>query len=244
MPEETASRPRLADLCAEVFAFVFQLRASKDPGSAHDVKVKASGVFSDFEQKARTEGYKAETIQTAKYAMTAFIDETVLASKLPMKDDWAGSPLQLEFFNDFAAGEEFYNKLKTVRGGSDADKAALIEVYFLCLTHGFKGMFIDLKGMEERRALMEAMAAELKAGQPGNPVQLSPAWEPPDALPKLARSLPSWLIPAICAVLMILLLVVLAATMSIMAGGVADDLKGADGAAADQAPDSASKETE
>lgn len=216
---DTETKPRLADLCSEVFAFAFGLRASKDPGSAPEVKSKISNIFSEFETKARSSGFKPESIQTAKYAMVAFIDESVLSSKFPMKDEWAGSPLQLEYFNDFAAGEEFYNKLKQVRASADSDKRDLIQVYFLCLTHGFKGMYIDLKGMEERRALMEALAAELKTGISGNSKALSPAWQAPDELPKLVRSAPAWLAPVACAVLLVLIVLALAVTANIMADG-------------------------
>jgi len=226
MAQEGEQRPRLADLCAEVFAFAFQLRASKDPGAASDVKHKVANLFADFEQKARTGGFKPETAQSAKYALTAFIDETVLSSKFPMKDEWAGSPLQLELFNDFAAGEEFYTKLKAIRGASDADRRDLVEVFFLCLTHGFKGMYIDLKGMEERRALLDQLAHELKENRTGDPVMLSPAWQPPDSLPRLVRSTPSWLVPAICAVVVILLLLVLAITSNFMASGAVEALTG------------------
>ncbi len=226
MAHDGETRPRLADLCAEVFAFAFQLRASKDPGTANDVKHKVASLFADFEQKARTAGFKPESIQAAKYALTAFIDETVLSSKFPMKDEWAGSPLQLELFNDFAAGEEFYTKLKAIRGASDADRRDVVEVFFLCLTHGFKGMYIDLKGMEERRALLEQLAAELKENRAGDPVNLSPAWQPPDSLPRLVRATPTWLVPAICAVIVILLLLVLAVTSNVMAGGVVEALTG------------------
>ena len=223
---DTENKTRLADLCSEVFAFTFGLRASKDPGAAADVKQKIANIFSEFETRARSAGYKPETIETAKYAMVAFVDETVLGSKFPMKDEWAGSPLQLEYFNDFAAGEEFYNKLKTVQGSADSDKRDLIEVYFLCLTHGFKGMYIDLKGMEERKQLMNTLANEIKEGTGGDPTNISPAWQPPDELPAVARSIPSWLIPAICAVLLIALLVVLAATSQFMAEGAAEAITG------------------
>ncbi|MCB9933603.1 MAG: DotU family type IV/VI secretion system protein [Planctomycetes bacterium] len=226
MANEGETRPRLADLCAEVFAFAFQLRASKDPGSATDVKHKVVNLFAEFEQKARTGGFKPESIQTAKYAMTAFLDEIVLSSKSPMKDEWAGSPLQLELFNDFAAGEEFYTKLKAIRGTSDVDRRELTDIYFLCLTHGFKGMYIDLKGMEERRALLEQLAHELKENRPGDPVNLSPAWQPPDSLPRLVRSTPTWLVPAVCAVILILLLLVLAMTSQFMANGAIEALTG------------------
>lgn len=215
---DTETRPRMTDLCANVFAFAFQMKAAGGD-SAEAVKQKVVHLLTDFEQAARAGGYKAESIANAKYAMAAFVDELVLGSTLAFKDDWAGSPLQLELFNDFAAGEEFYNKLKTVRAGGDADSREASGVFFLCLTHGFKGMYIDLKGMEERRALMEALASELKTGISGNAKALSPAWQAPDELPKLVRSAPAWLAPVACAVLLVLIVLALAVTANVMADG-------------------------
>jgi type VI secretion system protein ImpK len=218
MASDTDTRPRMTDLCADLFAYAFQMKAAGGD-SADAVKQKVVHLLSDFEQAARSGGYKAEAISLAKYAMAAYVDELVLASTLPFKDDWAGSPLQLELFNDFAAGEEFYNKLKTVRAGGDADSREAAGVYFLCLTHGFKGMYIDLKGMEERRALMEALASELKTGISGNAKALSPAWQAPDELPKLVRSAPAWLTPVACAVLLVLIVLGLAVAANMMADG-------------------------
>ena len=142
---------------------------------------------SETSTRGLKEALKLARQSGARLRLLHVIDESVLASKFPMKDEWAGSPLQLEYFNDFAAGEEFYNKLKAIRGGSDSEKRSQLEVYFLCLTHGFKGMYIDLKGMEERRALLDALAAELKQGLAGDATRLSPSWQPPDDLPRLVR---------------------------------------------------------
>lgn len=223
---EGNTQARMTELASDLFAFSFTLKSGKDPGPIAEVKQKVGKLFIDFEQGCRTAGYKPESVQAAKYALTAYIDETVLAGSLPIKNDWAGNPLQLEYFNDFAAGEEFYNKLKGVRSGADGDRASVLQVYFLCLTHGFKGMYIDLKGMEERRMLTEQLAAELRTGTPGDPTVLSPKWRPPDELPKLVRTTPGWLVPAVCAALAILLVLGLAFTIDIMANGAVSDLTG------------------
>ena len=223
---EGTTQARMAELASDLFAFSFTLKSGKDPGPIAEVKQRVGKLFIDFEQACRTAGYKPDSIQAAKYALTAYIDETVLAGSLPIKNDWAGNPLQLEFFNDFAAGEEFYNKLKTVRAGGDSERSAVLAVYFLCLTHGLKGMYIDLKGMEERRVLTEQLAGELRAGTPGDPSQLSARWRPPDELPKLVRTTPGWLVPAICAAVAILLVLGLAFTIDIMANGAVSDLTG------------------
>lgn len=223
---EGDTKPRLTDLAAEAFAYAFQLKAAKDPGKAAEVKQHVVRLFNEFEQAARAGGYKADSIAAGKYALTAYIDELVLSSAAPMKDEWAGSPLQLELFNDFAAGEEFYNKLKTVRAGGDAESREVAGVYFLALTHGFKGMYIDLRGMEERKTLMDGLAAEMKQGVPGDPKSLSPAWKAPDELPKLVRNSPIWLMPVIVGIVLVLMVLGLAITIDLMANGVVTDLAG------------------
>lgn len=226
MAEASTQRTRLADLCADLFAYAFSMRQTKDPGAVEQVRIKVMGLFKDFEETGRVQGYKPESVQTAKYALTAYIDELVMGSNWPMKDAWAGNPLQLEFFNDFAAGEEFYKKLQAVRSGSDADKAELLEVYFLALAHGFKGMYIDLRGMEERKTLTDQLGAEIRTLRNLQDGPLSPRAKPPDELPKLARTAPTWLIPAACLLLMIFLALGLAFTINSMGASAAEAMAG------------------
>lgn len=218
---ETSNRPRLADLCAELFAYSFGLRASKDPGAGEPIRLKVDGLFKAFGEKARSAGHRQESIDAAKYAVVAFLDEIVLGSNWPMKDQWSGNPLQLEYFNDFAAGEEFYKKLQAARAGSDADRVEILEVYFLALAHGFKGMYIDLRGMEERKKLTEQLGNEIRTARNLQAGALSPRWQPPDELPKLARSAPTWLVPAICFLILILLALGLAFTINRMGDSAA-----------------------
>lgn len=226
MPESASQRTRLGDLCAPLFAQAFAMRVSKDPGSAEAVRIKVMGMFKDFEEAGRLAGYKPESVQTAKYALTAFIDEIVLGSNWPLKEAWSGNPLQLEYFNDFAAGEEFYKKLATIRQVSDSEKADMLEVYFLALAHGFKGMFIDLRGMEERKNLTDQCGAEIRTLRGLTQGPLSPKWKPPDELPKLARSAPVWLVPAICFLALIFLALGLAFTINRMGDSAVDTITG------------------
>lgn len=229
MPETTAQQTRLGDLAAPLFAYCFSLRGLKDAGPAEAVRIKVMGLFKDFEEGGRVAGYKPQSVQDAKYAITAYVDEMVLGSSWPMKDAWSGNPLQLEFFNDFAAGEEFYKKLQAIRGGSENDKADVLEVYFLALAHGFKGMYIDLRGMEERKTLTDQLGNEIRTLRGFQPGPLSPKAKPPDELPKLARTAPGWLVPAICFLLMIFLALGLAFTINSMGDSAAETMTTKDG---------------
>jgi len=131
---------------------------------------------------------------------------------------WAGSPLQLQYFNEFSAGEEFYNKLEGLRNSDDPKKLDVLEVYYLCLALGFKGKYADLKGMDKIKVLMEAIAKELRRARTKGIEGLSPSWEPKDQAAGAVKEFPVWMVVvACCAVLLILYFI-----LSSVLGGVAD----------------------
>ena len=219
----------LADLCADLLAFALQLKRSSDPGAAEALKSKIDEMFRELEVRARQAGIPQDDVGLAKYAIAAFVDETVLTSSWPLKDAWADQPLQLQYFNDFSAGEEFYNKIDTLRG---AKKSAVLEVYYLCLSLGFRGKYVDLQGMEKKKILIDTILREIRAaesapaagGAPAAPA-LSPAWQPPDALPALARSFPAWLVAAAAGGFLLVLYLLLSMWLGSTAGGVVEALR-------------------
>src|SRR5436190_11649078 len=205
----TAAVPALADLCGELLAFALQLKRSADPGDAEVLRQKIDEQFRALETKARQADVPAEDVGQAKYAIAAFIDEMVLTSSWGLKDSWADKPLQLAYFNEFAAGEEFYNRVDTLRG---AKKNSVLEVYYLCLALGFRGKYVDLQGMEKKKVLMDTMLREIRgtvAAAPAGTGGLSPAWQPPDALPGIVKNFPAWFVAAACGLFVILLFALL-----------------------------------
>ena len=202
MAESTpsSSAPALADLCGDLLAFALQLKRSSDPGDAEAMRQKIDEQFRGLETKARQADVPQEDVQQAKYAICAFIDEMILTSSWALKESWADKPLQLEYFNDFSAGEEFYNKVDQLRG---AKKNAVLEVYYLCLALGFRGKYVDLQGMEKKKVLMDTMLREMRGAAPAAPgaVGLSPSWQPPDAMPGIVKNFPAWFVAAACGLL-------------------------------------------
>jgi type VI secretion system protein ImpK len=186
-------RGGLADLCADLLAFALELKRSGDPGDVETLRLRIDEQFRDMDVRARQADVPQGDVQLAKYAIAAFIDETILTSSWTIKDAWADKPLQLAYFNDFSAGEEFYTKIDAARG---AKNASVLEVYYLCLALGFRGKYVDLQGMEKKKILMDTMLREIKAALPPEIQGLSPRWQPPDALPAMARNFPAWLVAA------------------------------------------------
>jgi type VI secretion system protein ImpK len=221
-PPSTAA-PALADLCGDLLAFALQLKRSGDPGDAEMMRQKIDEQFRSLETRARQADVPQEDVQQAKYAIAAFIDEMILTSSWPLKESWADKPLQLAYFNDFAAGEEFYNRIDTLRG---AKRNGVLEVYYLCLSLGFRGKFVDLQGMEKKKVLMDTMLREIRGAAPaaGAPT-LSPAWQPPDALPGIVKNFPAWFVAAACGLFIILLFILLSTILGSSAERVVETFK-------------------
>jgi type VI secretion system protein ImpK len=219
----SAAAPSLADLCGDLLAFALQLKRSSDPGDADAMRQKIDEQFRSLELKARQADVPAEDVTQAKYAIAAFIDEMILTSSWSMKESWADKPLQLAYFNDFSAGEEFYNKVDTLRGSK---KLSVLEVYYLCLALGFRGKYVDLQGMEKKKVLMDAVLREIRGTAPAPGTGgLSPSWQPPDALPGIVKAFPAWFVAAACGLVVILLFVLLSTLLGSSAEKVVNIVK-------------------
>lgn len=171
--------------------------------------------FAAFERRSLRSGISDGEVQSAKYALVALVDETVLLSELPLKDEWLGRPLQMQYFDEFAAGEEFYNKLEALRLVRSPQGADVLEVYHLCMTLGFKGKFGDARGVERRKVLMESLAHDIAQNRGVAPdAGLAPNGLPGDRAALagtggsfLARS-PLWVIPAIVATVLLIAVII------------------------------------
>ncbi len=136
------------------------------------------------DQQARSQGYNAEDIKLAIFAVVAFVDESVLNLRLPVFADWPRRPLQEELFGHHIAGEIFFKNLQELLGKSDSqDLADLLEVYLMCLLLGFAGRY-SMGDRGELRAITSATNEKIRRIR-GGAKMLSPTWElPPEAPPK------------------------------------------------------------
>ncbi len=132
------------------------------------------------DQQARSQGYNADDIKLAVFAVVAFVDESVLNLRSPVFADWPRRPLQEELFGHHVAGEVFFTNLQQLLGKNDSqDLADLLEVYQLCLLLGFAGRYV-LGGQGELRSIAAATADKIRRIR-GAGGALSPAWAlPPD----------------------------------------------------------------
>jgi len=131
---------RLTDIFMELLAYVAYFNKSvavKQP-SYDQVKADVTRLMSDIEIRVGQATIPPDDFDLARFAVVAWVDETLLSSQWQDKDRWQKESLQRLYYQTADAGELFFDRLNAI-GPHQRD---VREVYYLCLAMGFKGRFI------------------------------------------------------------------------------------------------------
>jgi type VI secretion system protein ImpK len=122
---------------AEVLIAATRLGADLPLPAPEVLRQELLGQLQGMVLRCRQAGIPDKETAEARYAIVAFIDERILRSNWPGRVEWMNKPLQLQLYNEFTAGENFFNRLQILLQ-SERESPAL-EVYYLCLALGFVG---------------------------------------------------------------------------------------------------------
>ena len=211
---------RLCEIYGDCFALVLQLRATRTLDDAQQLRQRIKGLLEQAERRARQVGFSENEVHQASFAIVAFVDETVYSSDWPEKEQWQKKPLQLERFDRYDAGEEFFAHLEELRAHPD-QQAQVLEVYYLCLALGFEGRY-QLQGKNQLRMLIENTNEQLRrtATHDGRDGTLAPHGRPDDqTTAEMQYKVPAWAV----AVIGLLLAGVLYLSMSFYVSREADE---------------------
>ena len=131
---------RLTDIFMELLAYVTYFKKSvavKQP--AYDqVQADITRLMSDIEIRVGQTQITPDDFDLARFAVVAWVDETLLSSQWQDRDQWQKDSLQRRYYQIADAGEIFFDRLNAI-GPHQRD---VREVYYLCLAMGFKGRYI------------------------------------------------------------------------------------------------------
>ncbi|MBC7957461.1 MAG: DotU family type IV/VI secretion system protein [Cytophagales bacterium] len=202
----SGSTPReartLLDLMYDGFYLLFLLRAKQAPGEAETFRSHIKEFLTGVERGATKLGSSAEDVHLCKYAFCATVDELILMSQFKVRDAWQRQPLQLQFFGEQLAGEQFFVKLEALRR-EGAARIQILEVFHMCLLMGFQGKYI-IEGSEKLNYLTARLGDEI-AHLKGSRATFAPHWAPPDQVTnRLKNEVPLWVIASVFALLGVL----------------------------------------
>jgi type VI secretion system protein ImpK len=189
--------------CAEILLLATQLPSAQLP-SARELRQQIVALLDRMVASARSAGMADADIAEARYAIVAFVDEQILKSNWPARSEWMNEPLQLQLYGEYKAGEKFFSRMKALlRAGN---RPLALEVYYLCLSLGFRGTY---GGTGESAALAQlAESAREQLSQNGARSAISPNARASDRVSAERHSkLPLIAALAACAVLALIVVV-------------------------------------
>jgi type VI secretion system protein ImpK len=132
---------RLTDYFMDVIAYTAYLVKTSGTRQAPYEQVNADilRLLGESEECVRKGLCTEEEYDLSRFMVCAWIDEMILGSRWEHRGHWQREQLQRRFYNTFEAGEEVFERLNAI--GYQQNNVR--EVYYLCLSLGFKGRFIN-----------------------------------------------------------------------------------------------------
>jgi len=130
----------LTDCFMELVAYVayFLKTAAKKQPPFEQVKTDILRLLTKSEECVRKGLFSQEDYDQSRFMICAWIDEAILGSSWDHKNLWQREQLQRLYYNTTEAGEEVFERLNAL----GLHQREIRELYYLCLTLGFKGRFI------------------------------------------------------------------------------------------------------
>jgi len=185
----------LLDLMYDGFYLLFLLKGKHAPIDAEVFRDRVKQFLTAFERGAARLQASAEDVFACKHAFCATVDETVLMSGFKARESWQRLPLQLQFFGEQLAGEQFFEKLEELRR-QGAPRVQTLEVFHMCLLLGFQGKYL-LEGSEKLSYLSARLGDEI-ARMKGHGAGFAPHWSAPDRIQnQLKNEVPLWIMGSV-----------------------------------------------
>ena len=179
LPTRGARRKNLALIYQEILTAITRFRSNRQTvADAGSFRNQIKGAIGTAEAEASRNGYAADDVRLATFAVVALLDESILNSNNPLFADWPRMPLQEELFGVHTAGEMFFSCIDRLLAKSDSPQTAdVLEIYALCLLLGYRGRY-SVSGQEGVRVVASTVAEKLHHLR-GGLRPLAPNWAPP-----------------------------------------------------------------
>jgi type VI secretion system protein ImpK len=186
----TRSGSDLVGVASPVVELVLKLQAGQ-MALSNELRPTVGRMLQEIEQRGATLRYSERQVKAVKFALAAFVDETVMTTNSSLREEWEKFPLQLEYFGEHLAGVKYFERLDELLKQVEAD-ADVVEVYYVCLLLGFKGKY-KVYMEDQLQGVIENTATQLRRVGRLQETELSPHWRVADQ-PEPARDLglPLW----------------------------------------------------
>ncbi|HEX5462148.1 MAG TPA: type IVB secretion system protein IcmH/DotU [Steroidobacteraceae bacterium] len=151
----------------------------------------------DFEGRCRSAGVPDADVLAARYALCTVLDEAVLNTPWGAQSGWAGQSLLVTFHREAQGGEKFFQLLERLLGEPQR-YLALLELWYVCLSLGFEGLYrLDERGANRLADIRRDLYLRIEQQRGGAEPALSPHWTGvEDRRNAVLRLVPLWVVAA------------------------------------------------
>jgi len=155
----------------DIFSYILWLKKhciTSQP-DVDEVKIKLETLIDTCAQKIISAGIDLRDFDDARFAVLAWVDETILNMPWSQRDKWRHHLLQSKYYNTVNAGTEYFEKLNSIK----SNKNNVREIYFLCSGLGFKGRYLHQSDEVRLKKIRQSNLQVLIEQIPGLPADLS-----------------------------------------------------------------------
>lgn len=177
----------LIDAFMPLIAYVvlFQKNVSAQQPGFDQVSADIQRLLSGSEQAVRTGAISPGDYDEGRFVVCAWIDEALLGSAWNQKQLWQREQLQRRYYQTTDAGVEVFDRLNTL----EFHQKEVRELYYVCLSLGFKGRFIQ-SGDEFLLEQLKLSNLKILAGSSGGAPSLERLELFPEAFPATVAEIP------------------------------------------------------
>lgn len=132
---------RLSDCFMAIMAYTsFVVRSDTGASMPYDqVRANMQRLVAQSEGCLEQGRFTPEDFNAARFAVFAWVDETILSSQWEGRQQWMREQLQRQYYQTAESGELFFERLN----GLGPHQRDVREVYYLCLSLGFSGQYCN-----------------------------------------------------------------------------------------------------
>jgi type VI secretion system protein ImpK len=165
---------RVTEVTEAVFNAIAQIqRMDEGSGMPELVHQQLTMYIEQAARSASRSGFSQQDVDDIRFALVGLTDEAVLQKGGALRDYWLPHLLQLRYFNENIAGEQFFERMDSIR--RDSTRAEILRVYYLCMLFGFQGKYRVRGGQVELADIIDRIKGDLiQAKQIVSELPLSP----------------------------------------------------------------------
>lgn len=186
---------RLVNSASILLAVFEKTRGSSQHPDVGGLHKRLINEIRSFEAQLRDQGYKQETILSARYFICTVLDEAVLNTPWGSESAWAQRTLLSVYHNETSGGEKSFLIIDKMRE-APMDNLDIIEFFYICLSLGFEGKYrFSTRGRDALDRIKDDLFSIVRRARGEYERTLSSSWQGLGNIKKtLAHYIPTWVI--------------------------------------------------